>query len=256
MIEMLVVTLREGIEAFLIVAIAATYLRKTGRAALLPAVWWGTAAAVLLSVVLGGFLAEVVVIPLYEGFLALAAAALVISMVVYMLRAARHLRAAIGAQLERAAAKAGPGAWIGVFLFVVFMITREGMEMAFITVAISRNEDSGAMVAGALAGIACAAVLAWAWLSWGHKANLSLFFQATAIFLVLFSVQLLFYAFHEFTEANALPGMDNAYWHLATEDWAEGRPAQVYSALMVLAPLAWLAFAGWTKRTRRTKGLP
>ena len=54
--QMLIVTLREGIEAFLIVAIAAAYLRKTGRAALLPAVWWGTAASILLSVVLGAFL--------------------------------------------------------------------------------------------------------------------------------------------------------------------------------------------------------
>lgn len=254
MIEMLVVTLREGIEAFLIVAIAATYLRKTGRPALLPAVWWGTAAAVLLSVILGGFLAEVVVIPLYEGFLALAAAALVISMVAYMLRAAKHLRADIGAQLEQAATRAGPAAWLGVFLFVVLMITREGMEMAFITVAISRNEGSGAVVSGALAGIACAAVLAGAWLRWGHKVDLGLFFQATAIFLVMFSVQLLFYAFHEFTEANALPGMDNAYWHLATEDWAEGRPAQIYSALMVLVPLGWLALAGPRARRPIAKG--
>ena len=47
--QMLVVTLREGIEAFLIVAIAAAYLRKTGRAALLPAVWWGTAPRAVLS---------------------------------------------------------------------------------------------------------------------------------------------------------------------------------------------------------------
>lgn len=242
MLDMAVVTLREGIEAFLIVAIAATYLGKTGRAALLPAVWWGTGTAVLLSVVLGGFLSELVVIPLYEGLLALVAAALVISMVVYMLRAARHLRAEIGRKLEAAAQKPGAGAWLGVFAFTLLMITREGMEMAFITVAISRNEDSGALVAGALLGIAAAAVLACAWLRWGHKVNLGLFFQATAIFLVLFSVQLLFYAFHEFTEANAIPGIDNAYWHLATEDWAEGAYAQVYSGLMVLLPLAWILY--------------
>jgi high-affinity iron transporter len=247
MLDMLVVTLREGLEAFLIVAIAAAYLRKTGRAALLPAIWWGTGAAVALSIALGGFLAEHVVTPLHEGFLALAAAALVASMVAYMLRAAHRLRAEIGARLETAAAKPGAGAWIGVFLFVVLMVTREGMEMAFITVALSRNEGAGALIAGALGGAALAAVLAGLWARYGHRLDLGLFFQATSIFLLLFAVQLVFYAFHEFTEANALP-LDNAWWHLATEDLAEGTYAQLYGAAMVLLPLAWI---GW-QRSRRS----
>lgn len=240
--QMLVVTLREGIEAFLIVAIAAAYLRKTGRAALLPAVWWGTSAAAALSLVLGVFLAEHAVTPLYEGWLALVAAALVLSMVVYMLKAAKRMRADIGQKLEAAAQRAGAGAWLGVFLFVVLMITREGMEMAFITASLVRQEDTVALVPGAIAGVLLAALLAAAWVRWGHRVNLGLFFQVTAIFLALFALQLLFYAFHEFTEANALPRLDNAYWHLATEEWAEGTYAQAYSALLVLLPLAWLAW--------------
>src|SRR5262245_35170360 len=103
--QMLVVTMREGIEAFLIVAIAAAYLRKTGREPLLPAVWWGAGVAVLLSIVLGAFLAEYAVTPFAEGMLAVIAAALVISMVVYMLSAAKHMRREIGAKLETAAAR-------------------------------------------------------------------------------------------------------------------------------------------------------
>ena len=54
--DMLIIALREGIEAFLIVAIAAAYLRKTGRSALLPAVWTGTAAALAVSLFVGGWL--------------------------------------------------------------------------------------------------------------------------------------------------------------------------------------------------------
>lgn len=244
--QMLVFTLREGIEAFLIVAIAATYLRKTGRAALLPAVWWGTGAALALSVVLGAFLAEQAVTPLAEGMLAAVAAILVLSMVIYMLGAARHLRAAIGARLEAAAVR--PGAWLGVFLFVLLMITREGMEMAFITASLLRQVETAALAPGAIGGILLAALLAGAWLRWGHRVNLALFFQVTAIFLGLFAAQLGFYAFHEFTEANLLPGIDNAHWHLVTEEWAEGAYARIYSALMVLAPLAWLA---WRRVARR-----
>src|SRR5512132_2030251 len=125
---MFVVTLREGIEAFLIVAITIAYLRKTGRDALLAPVWWGAGAAVLMSVILGVFLAEYAVKPVWEGTLAVAAAAMVISMVIYMVRAARHMRASIGKGVEAAIQAPGRGAWIGIFLFVLFMMTREGME--------------------------------------------------------------------------------------------------------------------------------
>src|SRR5881227_480507 len=90
--QVLLVTLREGIEMFLIVAIAATYLRRTGRAALLSAVTWGTVAALVMSVLLGTWLAESAVTPKWEAILALVAAVLVISMVIYMLSAAKHMR--------------------------------------------------------------------------------------------------------------------------------------------------------------------
>lgn len=245
--DMLVITLREGIEAFLIVAIAAAYLRKTGREALLPAVWAGTACALAVSVAVGGWLLEYAVQPLYEGWLAAVAAVLVISMAVYMNSAGRRMGREIGERIEAAATRVGAGAWLGVFLFVVLMISREGVETAFMTVAVAKNEGNEALVAGALIGTALAAALALAWLRWGRRIDLTLFFQATSIFLVLFSLQLLLYAFHEFTEAEALP-LDNAYWHMATEAWAEGSYAKLYSALMVLLPLAWLAWHRFRER--------
>jgi high-affinity iron transporter len=240
--DMLVITLREGIEAFLIVAIAAAYLRKAGREALLSAVWTGTAVALAISVGIGGWLLEYAVQPIYEGWLAAVAAALVISMAVYMNSAGKRMGAEIGARIDAAALRPGAGAWSGVFLFVVLMIAREGVETAFMIAAVARNEGSAALLMGALAGTGLAAALAW-----GRRVNLALFFQATSIFLILFSLQLLLYAFHEFTEAEALP-LDNTYWHMATEEWAEGRYARLYSALMVLAPLGWLAFTAWRAR--------
>ncbi len=250
--QMLVATLREGIEAFLIVAIAAAYLSRTGRAALLPAVWWGTAAAATASLALGVALAEWAVVPLHEGILAAVAAALVLSMVVFMLKAARGMRADIGEKLEAAAKRPGVAAWLGVFAFTLLMITREGMEMAFITAALSKTEGSGALIAGALAGIVLAAALAWAWLRYGRRVSLAVFFQATSIFLVLFALQLFLYAFHEFTEANAVPGIDNAYWHLATEDWAEGTIGELVTGALVLVPLAWIAWSAlYRTRMRR-----
>jgi high-affinity iron transporter len=243
--QILLVTLREGIEMFLIVAIAAAYLRKTGRAALLSAVAWGTVTAVVASVVLGVWLAEVAVLPKWESLLALVAAVLVISMVIYMLRAAKEMRRHIGARLEAAAQRSDGAAWLGVFLFVVFMITREGMETAFITASLFRQTETALFVWGALGGLALAALLAWAWSRYGHRVDLGLFFRVTSVFLLLFAVQLIIYAFHEATEANLLP-LDNAYWHLATEPYGpEGEYGALLTYALVLVPAAWLAISAF-----------
>lgn len=249
MLQMFVITLREGIEAFLIVAIALAYLRKTGRDTLVPAVFWGTGAGITLSLILGIKLAEFAVQPLWEGILALIAVVLVTSMVIYMLRTAKHLRSEIGAKLEAAAQKTGTAAWLGVFAFTVLMITREGMETAFLIDAVALRSGATDLAAGAFAGVTLAALLAWAWSRFGHRVNLALFFQVTSIFLLLFALQLLVYSFHELTEANALP-IDNEYWHEATEAYAEGVYAQIYSIALVLIPAAWLAISAFKSQAK------
>jgi len=135
-------------------------------------------------VVLGTWLAEVAVLPKWEALLALVAAVLVISMVIYMLKAAKHLRRDIGARLEAAAVRTGRGAWLGVFLFVVLMVTREGMETAFITASLFRQTDTAHFTLGAFGGLGLAAALAWAWVRYGQLVNLAMFFKVTSVFLV------------------------------------------------------------------------
>lgn len=251
MFETLLITLREGIEAFLIVAITLAYLRKTGRAALAPAVYSGTVLALLLSVVAALALREVVVTPLYEGLLAVVAAVLVLSMLVYMKKAARQLSGNIRERVDAAAARAGVGAHLAIAGFTLLMITREGMETAFMIASLMGQAETSAMVAGAVLGVLLAAALAWAWSRYGQRVNLARFFQVTALFLGLFVVQLAFYAFHEFTEAGVLP-LDNAYWHLATEPYApEGEYGAWFSYGLVLLPLTWLAFTLWRDRAVR-----
>jgi high-affinity iron transporter len=241
MLQMTVFTLREGIEAFLIVAIAIAYLRKTGRDGLVPAAWWGTGTAAVLSIVLGVFLAEVAVLPIWEALLAAVAAVMVISMVIYMLKHAKKMRGEIGGRIETAAAGTGP--WIGVFLLVLLMITREGMEMAFIAASLARQAESTQLFWGAVLGIALAATLAWAWSRYGHRINLGLFFQVTSIFLVLFALQLLVYSFHEATEANVLP-INNQYWHIATEPYGpEGTYGAILTYALVLLPALWIVWS-------------
>jgi high-affinity iron transporter len=249
MLATLLVTLREGIEAFLIVAITLAYLRKTNRIALSPAVYWGTGVAVVLSVIAGMFFGEAENKPLWEGLLASAAAIMVLSMVFYMLKASKRMRGDIAAKVDAAAAKSGVGAWFGVFAFVLLMIVREGMETALILSTLLFEQGSRNLLLGASLGVLLAALVAWAWSRYGQRVNLKRFFQVTSLFLVLFTVQLFIYAFHEFTEAGMVPGINNEYWHLATEPYGpEGEWGAWLTYLMVLVPAGWLALAWWQDR--------
>jgi high-affinity iron transporter len=240
--QALVITLREGLEAFLIVAISLSYLRKSGRARLTPAVHWGIVAALILSSLGGYLLFHAPNQELLDGPLALVAAVSVTWMTVHMWRAGRRMKGDIEGRLQSSSLKPGTAAFTGVFLFTLLMVSREGMETSLLLMQL---RETATLAMGAVAGVLGAAGLAWVWSRYGHRVNLALFFQVTAIFLALFVGQLLFYAFHEFTEANAIPGIDNAYWHLATEDWAEGRGGQISAALLVLVPLAWLGYRLW-----------
>ena len=98
--QALVITLREGFEAFLIVAISLAYLRKSGRARLVPAVHWGIAAAIAASVLGGYALFNAPNQELLDGPLALVAAASVTWMIVHMWRAGRRMKGDIEGRLK------------------------------------------------------------------------------------------------------------------------------------------------------------
>ncbi len=123
MLQIAIITLREGIEAFLIVAITAGILRQTGRGTLLPAVYWGTGVVVIASFVASLFFAQAENKPLWEGFLAAAAAVMVASMTFYMWRTARTMRSHIGARIDQATQNHPTrAAWWGIFLLVLLII--------------------------------------------------------------------------------------------------------------------------------------
>ena len=249
MLQSFVITLREGLEAFLIVAISLAYLRKTGRKSLVPAVHWGIASAVVASIGLGLLLQRARNQALWEGILALTAAVLVASLIVHMWRAARHLRRDIEARLQESAVRRGAGAFVGVFAFTVLMISREGMETALLMNALLFQVRSSQIIAGAVAGTLVAAFVAWLWSRYGHRVNLARFFQVTAVFLMVFVVQLLIYGFHELTESNIFPYSEPLHW--ATEPYGpDGRYGQYFSYLLVVLPLGWLFVSSLMPRRR------
>lgn len=243
MLQAFVITLREGLEAFLIIAISLAYLRKSGRHQLIPAVHWGIGVSVLLSVGAGMLFQRASNQALWEGVLALAAAVLVASLIVHMWRHARRMKREIENHLEESALRTGAKAFAGVFLFTLLMITREGMETAMLMGTLLFQVRAMDVISGAAAGVLCAAVVASLWSRYGHRVNLSLFFQVTAVFLAVFVVQLTIYGFHELTEANIFPYSEPLHW--ATEPYGpDGRYGQWLTYLLVLLPMAWLVFAG------------
>jgi high-affinity iron transporter len=238
MLQAFVVTFREGLEAFLIVAISLAYLRKTGRASLIPAVHWGIVASVLLSIGAGILLAKAANQSLWEGVLALVAAVLVASLTVHMWRAGRHMKRQIEGRLEASSVRAGAAAFFGVFAFTMLMITREGMETALLMNALLFTVKSPQVISGAAAGTLLAIGVAWLWSRYGHRVNLALFFQVTAIFLFVFVVQLVIAGAHEMSEQHYLPYSDLI--HSSTESWGpDSTFGHVLTYLLVILPLGW-----------------
>ena len=255
MIQSFVITLREGLEAFLIVAISLAYLRKSGRHQLVPAVHWGIGLSVVLSIAAGWLFQRASNQALWEGLLALLAAVLVGSLIVHMWRHAKRLKREIESRLEASAARSGTRAFAGVFVFTSLMITREGMETAVLMGTLLFQIRVAQIIAGAVAGTLCAAVVAWLWSKYGHRINLALFFQVTAVFLFVFVVQLLIYGFHELMEANLFPYSQPLHW--ATEPYGpDGRYGQYLSYLLVLLPTAWLVGAGLFGPRKSVTALP
>jgi high-affinity iron transporter len=239
MVQAFVITLREGLEAFLIVAISLAYLRKSQRHELVPAVRWGIAAAVVISIAAAFLFQRAANQSLWEGILAVAAALSVASLTVHMWRTARRIKHDIEGHLQSSTLKTGTAAFVGVFGFTLLMITREGMETALLMGTLLFQIKSVSVVTGAVTGTAAAALVAWLWSRYGHRVNLGLFFQVTAVFLLVFVVQLLIYGFHELTEANIFPYSEPLHW--ATEPYGpDGQYGKYLSYLLVMLPLGWL----------------
>ena len=248
MFQTLMITFREGLEAFLIVAISLAYLSKTGGEKLIPSVRSACLVAVAACAVLGIVLAKIgALTPFWEGTLALTAAVLVISCTVHMLKMGKHMKREITGAIDRAVQNPGNGAKFAVFAFVLLMIGREGLEAATMIASLAQSNDSLHLAVGGFMGLAIAGLVAWAWGKYGHRVNLSLFFQVTSIFMVIFSIQLVIYAFHEFTESVELFNLgiiDIPYWHAATEAYGpEGEIGAWISYSLLLVPLAFLGYS-------------
>lgn len=243
------IALREGIEAFLIVALILSYLKRTGRSNLAKAVYWGTSVSVVSCFGAGLLFAKAANQPLWEGILALVAAALVGSLIVYMKRVSARLQHDIEDRIEaRAHASSSQRAFWGVFAFTLLMITREGMETALLITTALFQLKSSTVFAGLALGITAAAAIGFAWTRLGRGVDLRALLNVSSVFLLIFLVQLVLYGVHELSEARLLPASQAV--HDATEILGpDGVIGHLLAYSLAIVPTVWLG-AAWLKRRR------
>ena len=124
------------------------------------------------------------------------------------------------------------------------------METALLMGVLLFQFQGADLIMGAVGGLAIAAFVASLWSRYGHRVDLGLFFQVTAVFLFVFVAQLFIYSFHELMEANIFPY--SAPLHAATEPYGpDGIYGHWLTYLLVLMPMAWLAFASLVGNRKR-----
>ncbi len=206
MLSALLIALREGVEASLVVGIVLVYLNRTGRARLSRYVWAGVGLAMALS------LAVAVVLERwqvsrdgFEGLLLLLAGIFVVSMIIWMSRVARRLKTQIEERVEGYAKQASLGAGLGLATFVFLLVLREGAELALILRAVQLSSEGISIWIGTALGLGVAVGVGLFFFKGTLRIPLPRFFSATSTILILVAFQLALTGVHELSEAMWLP---------------------------------------------------
>ncbi len=227
MLQAFIITLREGVEASLIVGIIFAYLSKIGRSELKRTVFYAIGAALTASVLTAVLVARLNLnSDVIEGWVMLAAAAFVVSMIWFMHRTARSMRGDIESRIARytggspglSSISASTGtrdtstpttttsvSQIGLFFFVFLLVLREGVETVLILSAVSLNSTEILSFTGTLLGLAVAVIFGVLFIRGSVKINLQRFFRVTTVILYFVTFQLLVSGLHELSENGVLP---------------------------------------------------
>jgi high-affinity iron transporter len=272
----LLITLREGLEISLVVAIVLAYLRQSDRRALFRPVWAGTGAAV--AVCLGAGIAFYNLVgdlagrteAIVEGGLAISATAVLTWMIFWMRSHARGISGQLHARVDAAAEQSHTA--IAIVAFVA--VAREGFETVLFLLGAKVNAGASSgwpVVTGGLIGLAVAAFLGYLIYQGGHRVDLRRFFQVTGGLLILFAAGLFAKGLHElFVEAAHGHGAlahdvwtvhRGAFAHGWLKDFLEGMfgwtpdeatVIRIIGYVVYLVPIGWLYFLGG----RRPKATP
>ena len=228
MLASFLLSLREGIEAALIIGIVLGALRKLNRSEMAPAVWYGALTAMLVSLVTGvlltafGLSLEGAAEQIFEGVAMLLAATVLTWMIFWMNRQSRSIKGELESGVGRATSTGGTRALFGLaFLAVV----REGIELALFLTAATFASDPRSTILGSLLGLGAAILLGWGLFASTLRLDLRRFFQVTGLLLILFAAGLVAHGVHEFNEVGWIPPVVEHVWdvnHLLDENSTAG----------------------------------
>ncbi|RWZ64703.1 high-affinity Fe2+/Pb2+ permease [Labedella populi] len=231
MFASLLIGLREGLEAALVVGVLVAYVDRIGRRDVLPRLWTGVAAAVVLSLGVGAVLTwgpyglSFRAQEILGGSFSILAVALVTWMVFWMAANARDMARDLRSALDAAIGSSG----LAVVLIGFVSVGREGIETALLLWAsASSSQNAAAATIAATAGILLAIVIAWAINRGLVRVDLSRFFRWTGVFLIVVAAGILVYGIGDLQEAAVLPG-----WGVAAFDVSAAvPPSSWYGALL------------------------
>jgi FTR1 family protein len=203
MLEAFIVTLREGVEAALIVGITLAYLSKINRPELRKSVYAALTCAFVGSLGVAALLSRTHWNQdIFEGWVMLAAAFFVVTMIIFMMKTGRKMKGEIEGKVGLLA---GRNAWFGLFAFVFLMVLREGVETVLILSAVSLNSTELLSFMGTFLGVVAAVVFGVMFVKGSVRINLQKFFRVTTVILFFVAAQLVISGLHELSENGVLP---------------------------------------------------
>ena len=235
MLQAFIITLREGVEAALIVGITLAYLTKIGRPELRKTVY-----AALVAAFLGSIGVAVVISrthlneDVFEGWVMLVAAFFVITMVVFMMKTGRKMKGEIEGKVGLLA---GNDAWFGLFVFIFLMVLREGAETVLILSAVSLNSTELMSFLGTLLGVVAAIAFGVMFVKGSVRINLQKFFRITTAIMFLVAAQLIISGLHELSESGVIASSKREMaiiGPIVSNDWFFFVTIFALAALMIL----------------------
>jgi high-affinity iron transporter len=235
MLQAFIITLREGVEAALIVGITLAYLTKIGRSDLRKSVYAALAAAFLGSIAVAIVISRTHISEdAFEGWIMLVAAFFVATMVIFMMKTGRKLKGQIEGKVG---VLAGHDAGFGLFCFIFLMVLREGAETVLMLAAVSLNSTELLSFLGTLLGVTAAIAFGVMFVKGSVRINLHKFFRVTTVIMFLVAAQLLVSGLHELSESGIIPSSKREMaiiGPIVSNDWFFFVTIFAMAALMVL----------------------
>ncbi len=230
MLSSLLITLREGLEAALIIGIILAYLARTDNRQGFKPVWLGASLAIVTSLIAGvaiyllageftGQAEEI-----FEGLAMFVAVGVLTWMIFWMRKQAVNIKAHLHAQIQSVLTS---GSSLGLVMLAFVVVVREGIETVLFLFAATRVAESPVLfTVGGFMGLAIAIGIGYSIYKGTSRLNLRAFFNVTSLVLIVFAAGLLAHGIHEFHEVGIIPPVVEHVWdinHILPEKSTFGR---------------------------------